>query len=141
MTSYRVGEVARLSGVSPRTIDFYTSYGLLEPASRSPGGHRLYGDDAPHRVQAIRALRARGLSLDAARRHLASGSESELLARAEQFRGELGRMQRELGELRERLRGQPVDSEPRLAAERALQAALVGALGLAHELARLVSSG
>ena len=59
---YRVGELARLSGVSPRTIDFYTSFGLLQPAMRSRGGHRLYGEDAPSRVQAIRALRARGLS-------------------------------------------------------------------------------
>ena len=67
MARYRVGELARLSGVSPRTIDFYTNRGLLEPAARSEGGHRFYGAEAPRQVRAIKALQASGLSLEAAR--------------------------------------------------------------------------
>jgi MerR family copper efflux transcriptional regulator len=31
----RIGEVAAQAGVSPRTVDFYTSLGLLTPAART----------------------------------------------------------------------------------------------------------
>src|SRR5438067_8177989 len=57
MQRYRVGELARLRGVSARTIDFYTSSGLIEPAERSRGGHRLYGEVARRRGPAIGSLR------------------------------------------------------------------------------------
>lgn len=42
MERYRVSELARLSGVEPRTIDFCTTQGLLEPTERSQGGHRFF---------------------------------------------------------------------------------------------------
>jgi DNA-binding transcriptional MerR regulator len=126
-------------GVSPRTIDFYTNLGLLEPSGRSEGGHRFYGAEAPRWVRAIKALQADGLSLEEARDVLESGAQAvDVLPRAEQLRQELRRMEREVAELRPRLAALPPRAEARAATERAVQASMQCALGLAHELAGLL---
>ncbi|HEY1177388.1 MAG TPA: MerR family transcriptional regulator [Phytomonospora sp.] len=59
----KIGELAARAGVSPRTIDHYTQLGLLAPATRSPGGYRLYGAEAVDRVHLIQRLEGHGLSL------------------------------------------------------------------------------
>jgi hypothetical protein len=41
--TYTVGEVARVSHVSVRTLHHYDEIGLLEPSARSAAGYRLYG--------------------------------------------------------------------------------------------------
>ncbi|MBI0576782.1 MerR family transcriptional regulator [Neobacillus cucumis] len=41
---YRIGELARLMGISKRTIDYYTQIGLLNPV-RTDSNYRLYGED------------------------------------------------------------------------------------------------
>jgi DNA-binding transcriptional MerR regulator len=60
----KLGQVAAQAGVSRRTVDFYTGLGLLEPAQRTSGGHRLYSPAAVERIAAIRQLEAHGVSLD-----------------------------------------------------------------------------
>ncbi len=137
---YRVGELARLSGVSPRTIDFYTQQGLLEPVARSEGGHRFYDDDALRRVHAIKALQAEGWSLEAARAYLAAADTVlEVLPRAEQLRADLRRIEQEVEALKPRLAALPPGSEARPLVERAMQTSMLCALGLAHELAALLA--
>jgi DNA-binding transcriptional MerR regulator len=60
----RIGELAKRAGVSPRTVDFYTSLGLLTPARRSGGNFRLYHPGDVHRITLIRRLEAQGIRLD-----------------------------------------------------------------------------
>jgi DNA-binding transcriptional MerR regulator len=43
MSEYTVGQVARMSGVSVRTLHHYDEIGLLAPSARSASGYRLYG--------------------------------------------------------------------------------------------------
>ena len=38
----RIGEVAERAGLSHDTLRYYEGVGLVEPAGRSPVGHRLY---------------------------------------------------------------------------------------------------
>jgi DNA-binding transcriptional MerR regulator len=59
----KVGELARRTGLSVRTLHFYDEIGLLPPTARSDSGHRLYGPAAAVRLQQIRSLRQLGLSL------------------------------------------------------------------------------
>jgi DNA-binding transcriptional MerR regulator/uncharacterized glyoxalase superfamily protein PhnB len=59
----RVGDLAVAAGVTVRTIHHYEEIGLIEPAPRSNGGHRLYGPDAVERLYRISLLRRVGLSL------------------------------------------------------------------------------
>ncbi|GHU41689.1 hypothetical protein FACS1894111_04360 [Clostridia bacterium] len=44
MSKYTTGEVAKLCGVSVRTIQFYDTKGLLHPTELTDGGRRLYSD-------------------------------------------------------------------------------------------------
>ncbi|MFI9155183.1 MerR family transcriptional regulator [Streptomyces sp. NPDC053367] len=57
----RIGELARRSGVSERSLRYYEAQGLLR-AERTPGGHREYGDWAVDRVVRIQTLYAAGLN-------------------------------------------------------------------------------
>jgi DNA-binding transcriptional MerR regulator len=59
----RVGDLARLTGKTVRAIHLYEELGLLEPATRSSGGFRLYHAAAAERVRWIDLLNGLGLSL------------------------------------------------------------------------------
>ena len=68
--SYHVNEVARIAGVSIRTLHHYHEIGLLVPPGRTESGYRLYDDDALLRLQQILIGRELGLSLEQIRRSL-----------------------------------------------------------------------
>ncbi|MBF6331482.1 MerR family transcriptional regulator [Nocardia transvalensis] len=57
----RIGDLARVTGVSPRLLRYYEEQGLLT-SDRSNGGHRRYAENAPEIVGHIRSLLAAGLS-------------------------------------------------------------------------------
>ncbi|MBI1795874.1 MAG: MerR family transcriptional regulator [Candidatus Eisenbacteria bacterium] len=59
----RVGDLARLTGKTVRAIHLYEELGLLQPATRSSGGFRLYGASAVERVRWIDLLHGAGFSL------------------------------------------------------------------------------
>ena len=51
----KIGELARLAGVLPSTIHYYTREGLLKFAEETPGGYRLYAkNQALKRLKEIR---------------------------------------------------------------------------------------
>jgi len=55
--TWQIGELARLSGVTSRTLRHYDAIGLLEPRDVGPGGRRAYGRDELLRLQQILVLR------------------------------------------------------------------------------------
>ncbi|MCE3031497.1 MerR family transcriptional regulator [Streptomyces sp. CMSTAAHL-2] len=66
-----IGELARATGLSVRTIRYWSDEGVLTPVTRSPGGYRLYDAQGVARLELIRTLRELGLGLDDVRRVLA----------------------------------------------------------------------
>jgi len=68
---YTIGELARRSGISVRTIRFYSDSGLVPPAARSAAGYRLYDGDGVARLDLIGTLRALDVDLATTRRVLA----------------------------------------------------------------------
>jgi DNA-binding transcriptional MerR regulator len=56
----RIGELARRTGVSERSLRYYEQQGLLA-ADRTPGGQRDYPEQAVDRVIRIQELFAAGL--------------------------------------------------------------------------------
>ncbi|HEV2106131.1 MAG TPA: MerR family transcriptional regulator [Candidatus Eisenbacteria bacterium] len=59
----RIGDVARRTGKTVRAIHLYEELGLLQPATRSSGGFRLYEPGAVERVHWIELLHGLGFSL------------------------------------------------------------------------------
>jgi DNA-binding transcriptional MerR regulator len=59
----RVGDVARRTGKTVRTIHYYEERGLLRPCHRTEAGYRLFGPDAPSRVEVITQLKDLGFTL------------------------------------------------------------------------------
>jgi DNA-binding transcriptional MerR regulator len=94
---YTIGEFARILGLSPRTIDFYTRQGLLHPEQPERGhGYRHYTEGDRNRVALIKQLQGRKFSLQEIRQVLNSpggrkaGSAVELM---EQVTTDLDRLQ------------------------------------------------
>jgi MerR family transcriptional regulator, thiopeptide resistance regulator len=61
---WKVGELAKRTGVSVRTLHHYDDVGLLSPSHRSESGYRLYTGSDVQRLQQILSLRTLGFSLD-----------------------------------------------------------------------------
>ena len=62
---WKIGELARRTGLTVRTLHHYDEIGLLSPAERSDGGHRVYDEAAVQRLYRIVSLRSLGFPLDA----------------------------------------------------------------------------
>lgn len=65
MSQYTTGELAKLCGVTVRTVQYYDTRGILLPSALSEGGRRLYSDDDLRRMRIICFLRNMGLPIDA----------------------------------------------------------------------------
>jgi DNA-binding transcriptional MerR regulator len=55
--SFTVGQIAKLSGLSVRSLHHYDETGLLCPSERSDAGYRLYSESDIERLHQIQALR------------------------------------------------------------------------------------
>ena len=64
MSTYTTGEIAKLCGVTVRTVQYYDTRGILVPSGLSEGGRRLYSDDDVKRLKIICFLRELGLPID-----------------------------------------------------------------------------
>jgi MerR family copper efflux transcriptional regulator len=61
---YRIGELAKLSNVSQRTIDYYTKLGLIDPDKRSDKNYRYYSDETLSRLKRIDTMKKEKYSLE-----------------------------------------------------------------------------
>ncbi len=59
----KIGELARASGLTIRTLRYYDAVGLLSPGRRTEAEHRLYSQSDVARLLQIQSLKALGLSL------------------------------------------------------------------------------
>lgn len=58
-----ISQVAKLTGVSTRTLQYYDEIGLLKPSSLTQSGYRLYNDEALKTLQQILFFKELGFSL------------------------------------------------------------------------------
>lgn len=63
-----IGDLARRTGLTVKTIRFYSDEGIVPPTRRSPAGYRLYDRAAAARLDLVRTLRDLGLDLPTIRR-------------------------------------------------------------------------
>jgi DNA-binding transcriptional MerR regulator len=64
MSKYTTGEIAKLCGVSVRTVQYYDSRNILVPSELSEGGRRLYSEQDLKRMKIICFLRDAGISIN-----------------------------------------------------------------------------
>jgi DNA-binding transcriptional MerR regulator len=72
VTHYSIGELSGLTGLSTRTIRFYSDSGLIPVVGRTRGGFRCYDVDGLNRLKLVRTLRDLGVDLPTAQRVLAN---------------------------------------------------------------------
>ena len=92
---YAINKLAKLAGVSSRTLRYYEEIGLLSPLRVSSNGYRVYGSNEVDRLQQILFYRELGVPLQEIRSSLAAKDfdglsalrrhMSALLARREQL--------------------------------------------------------
>lgn len=75
----KIGEYAKLTGVTIKTVLHYHKMGLLAEAKRSPGGYRLYGVADLNRMRSIKRLKYLGLSLEQIREILGEPDDHKSL--------------------------------------------------------------
>ena len=65
MSKYTTGELAKLCGVTVRTVQYYDTRGILIPSELSEGGRRLYSEDDLKLMKIICFLRELDIPIDA----------------------------------------------------------------------------
>lgn len=109
-SGYTIGELARMSGTSVRTLRFYEEAGLLAPAREAGNGYRRYTTEDVDRLQEILLLRHLGvavrdieplLSTSAGeRRHALACHLAELRAERKRLDELIGTVERTLAQLK-----------------------------------------
>jgi DNA-binding transcriptional MerR regulator len=61
---WKVGELAKLTGLTVRALRYYDQIGLFSPSGYSETGHRLYSEDDIRLLHQILSLKDLGLSLE-----------------------------------------------------------------------------
>jgi DNA-binding transcriptional MerR regulator len=106
---WKIGELAQRTGLTVRTLHHYDEIGLLRPAERSGGGHRVYDEADVRRLYRIVSLRSLGFPLEAIAAALdadgfdARAAVEDHLARLDRQMEQERRLQRTLRSLLERL--------------------------------------
>lgn len=96
VNEHTVGDVARLAGVSVRTLHHYDEIGLLPPSGRSESGYRLYSATDLERLRRILFYRALDFGLDEIAEILAdpeAGADDHLRRQHRLLRGRRARDQ------------------------------------------------
>lgn len=104
----RIGEAADRAGMSPKTIRYYESIGLIPEAERTTAGYRDYDPADIDRLIFIRSTQRLGFSLDEVREVLAFRERDEqpcdyVLDAVRRRTAEIDQQVRELLELRTEL--------------------------------------
>jgi MerR family copper efflux transcriptional regulator len=60
----RIGDLTQRAGVTPRTVRYYESIGLIPPGEREGQGQHYYTEETLARLRKIDQLKKLGLSLD-----------------------------------------------------------------------------
>ena len=80
MSKYTTGEIAKLCGVTVRTVQYYDTRGILVPTELSEGGRRLYSEDDLKRMKIICFLRDLGFSIDSISQLLSEDDPGSVIA-------------------------------------------------------------
>lgn len=100
--SYTISEVATLLGVTPSTLRYYESEGLLPAVGRTSSGRRLFTDKDVEACRVIECLKRSGLSISQIRdfMHMVTDGDETLGDRLALFRRRREAVERDMRELK-----------------------------------------
>jgi DNA-binding transcriptional MerR regulator len=93
--AFTVGELAKLTGVTVRTLHHYDEIGLVTPSQRTAAGYRLYGERDVLRLQQVLVHRELGLPLE----QIAAVLDAPGFARTEALRAQRAALVERRGKL------------------------------------------
>ena len=101
MSKYTTGEIAKLCGVSVRTVQYYDSRNILVPSELSEGGRRLYSEDDLKHMRIICFLREAGVPINRIRELFAEEHPEKVISilldqQEQDLRDELAEAQKKL---------------------------------------------
>ena len=101
MSKYTTGEIAKLCGVSVRTVQYYDSRNILVPSQLSEGGRRLYSEDDLKRMRIICFLREAGVPINSIRELLSEEHPEKVISilldqQEQELREEIAQAQKKL---------------------------------------------
>ncbi|WNS78305.1 MerR family transcriptional regulator [Domibacillus sp. DTU_2020_1001157_1_SI_ALB_TIR_016] len=109
----RIGEVAKLSGLSSRTIDYYTQCGLLA-VKRSSANYRLYSKDVLQTLERIKLLKNHRLSIEEIKQALQESKNQEIESILYEVQDKIECLEKKLAALEEKLKDAPQDERKRV---------------------------
>ncbi len=95
---FTIKQLARLAGVTPRTLRHYDQIGLLKPSRVGENGYRYYGEQAVLHLQQILFYRELGLSLEEIK-NIMGRPDFDILAALESHKAGLARRMKRLEQL------------------------------------------
>ena len=106
MSKNTTGELAKLCGVTVRTVQYYDTRGILIPSELTEGGRRLYSEDDLKRMKVICFLRELDIPIDAISQILKEEHPEKVISllieqQEEALSNEISEKQEQLGKLRE----------------------------------------
>ena len=106
MSKYTTGQLAKLCGVTVRTVQYYDTRGILIPSELTEGGRRLYSEDDLKRMKVICFLRELDIPIDAISQILKEEHPEKVISllieqQEEALSNEISEKQEQLGKLRE----------------------------------------
>ena len=106
MSKYTTGELAKLCGVTVRTVQYYDTRGIMIPSELTEGGRRLFSEDDLKRMKVICFLRELDIPIDTISQILKEEHPEKVISllieqQEEALSDEISEKQEKLGKLRE----------------------------------------
>ncbi len=115
----KIGEVAKATGLTTKTIRYYELFRLMEAPERTESGYRLYGQEDVERLEFVKKGKRLGLSLEEIREILQLHAQRQapcvhVLALLDQKLDQVDAIMRDLDEFRQELMQLRAESQVRL---------------------------
>ncbi|MEK3886844.1 MerR family transcriptional regulator [Bacillus sp. FSL K6-3431] len=125
----RIGQVAKISGLSLRTIDYYTRNGLLE-YSRSASNYRLYGQEVLQTIERIKLLKKQRLSLEEIKASIQTVNLPSKEKMIRDVQADIDSLQKRLSQLEETMRDASPEEKKLISQQIGNQLAVLVQLGM-----------
>lgn len=123
----KIGEVAKLSGVSTRTIDYYTTAGLLV-FERSEANYRLYPPNVLQTLERIQVLKRQRMSIAEIQEIVRTVETPETEQLVDEVIDEFNLLQQKIVRLEEQLKDAPMHAKMQVSKELTSKMAAITAL-------------